>query len=210
MFTGLVEEVGILKERRSQGDGYRLVIEAHLILEDIHIGDSIATNGICLTVTNVGEGWFSADILEITAEVTGLGELPIGAKVNLERAMAMKDRFGGHIVSGHIDGLGKILSKGEEFPYITYEVSVPAEFHKYMVKKGSIALNGISLTIQELTKEGFRISIIPETIAQTNLKNANPGDVVCLEFDMIAKFVERLMKHHEEGISISRLKEWGY
>ncbi|MDO5714791.1 MAG: riboflavin synthase [Tissierellia bacterium] len=199
MFTGLVEEVGILKDIRSKSLGYEMIIEASTILKDVKIGDSIATNGVCLTVVDFSDTWFSVDMLKVTAEVTQLHGLSPGSPLNLERALRPMDRMGGHILQGHIDTIGKIISRTDMYPFTQFEISIPSSFHKYIVEKGSVGINGISLTISRLTSLGFEISIIPQTLRHTNLKDTYPGQKVCIECDVIGKYIERLLKENEHS-----------
>lgn len=216
MFTGLVEEVGTLKEVRSVAQGYRLKIGAGKVLEDVKYGDSIATNGVCLTVADYGPGWFEADMMEVTAEVTGIHQLSTGSPLNLERALRPMDRMGGHILQGHVDVMGRISSRRDAYPFTAFSIGFPREFQPFVVKKGSIGINGISLTISELISDGVEVSIIPETIANTNLAVLQPGDRVCLEFDVLGKYVARQLslngenREEETGLSRETLRQFGF
>ena len=211
MFTGIIEETGVLKEQ----NGGNLVIQADKVLEDVHLGDSIAVNGVCLTVTEFQKNWFRADVMAETLRRSSLGTLKKGSRVNLERAMAVDGRFGGHIVSGHIDGTGTVENMQREGNAIWVTISCGAALLRYIAEKGSIAIDGISLTVAEVRENGFRVSIIPHTGEETTLLARRTGDMVNLETDIIAKYVERLMfpKEAEEkksGIDLEFLRENGF
>ena len=211
MFTGIIEETGVLKEQ----NGGNLVIQADKVLEDVHLGDSIAVNGVCLTVTEFQKNWFRADVMAETLRRSSLGTLKKGSRVNLERAMAANGRFGGHIVSGHIDGTGTVENTQREGNAIWVTISCGAALLRYIAEKGSIAIDGISLTVAEVRENGFRVSIIPHTGEETTLRARRTGDMVNLETDIIAKYVERLMlpKEPEEkkiGIDLEFLRENGF
>lgn len=211
MFTGIIEETGVLKEQ----NGGNLVIQADKVLEDVHLGDSIAVNGVCLTVTEFQKNWFRADVMAETLRRSSLGTLKKGSRVNLERAMAANGRFGGHIVSGHIDGTGTVENMQREGNAIWVTISCGAALLRYIAEKGSIAIDGISLTVAEVRENGFRVSIIPHTGEETTLLARRTGDMVNLETDIIAKYVERLMfpKEAEEkksGIDLEFLRENGF
>lgn len=211
MFTGIIEETGVLKEQ----NGGNLVIQADKVLEDVHLGDSIAVNGVCLTVTEFQKNWFRADVMAETLRRSSLGTLKKGSRVNLERAMAANGRFGGHIVSGHIDGTGTVENTQREGNAIWVTISCGAALLRYIAEKGSIAIDGISLTVAEVRENGFRVSIIPHTGEETTLLARRTGDMVNLETDIIAKYVERLMfpKEAEEkksGIDLEFLRENGF
>lgn len=170
-----------------------LTVNASRVLEDVHLGDSIATNGVCLTVTSFTSHSFSADVMHETLNRSSLGSLHIGSPVNLERAMLAGGRFGGHIVSGHIDGVGTISSIKEDDNAVWYTVEAPSNILRYIIEKGSITLDGISLTVAKVTNSNFSVSIIHHTRAQTNLASKKVGDVLNLENDLVGKYVERLM-----------------
>lgn len=193
MFTGIVEEVGTLASIRKGAHSCALTVRAQTVLEDVRIGDSIATNGVCLTVTSFSHDTFSADVMHETLNRSSLGALRVGSPVNLERAMAADGRFGGHIVSGHIDGIGTIASIAEDDNAVWYVITAPADIMRLIVEKGSIAIDGISLTVASVSADGFSVSIIPHTRAQTNLASKRVGDSVNLENDCIGKYVERLL-----------------
>ena len=193
MFTGMVEEVGRIITADRKGNSARLKIEAEKVLEDIKIGDSIAVNGICLTVTSFGKNYFTADVMHETLRRSSIGEAASGSPVNLERAMAANGRFGGHIVTGHIDGTGTICEVKSDEIAICYSMKAPEKIMHYIVEKGSIAIDGISLTVARLTDDSFSVSVIPHTGEETTLLTKKPGDIVNLENDIVGKYVERLL-----------------
>jgi len=193
MFTGIIEELGSLKGISKGGKSARVSVSAKTVTEDVKTGDSIAVNGVCLTVVEFDRSGFSADVMAETLRRTNLGELKPGDRVNLERALRPTDRLGGHIVSGHIDGVGKIESVTKEDIANVFAISGPPEVIRYIIEKGSIAVDGISLTVVDHTDSSFRVSIIPHTAAETTLGVKGPGDSVNLEADVLAKYIERLM-----------------
>jgi len=199
MFTGLVEEVGAIKEVRPAGKAIHLVINADVVMEGIALGDSIAVNGICLTVTHYDRQSFTVDVVPETMRRSTLHELSGGSPVNLERAMAMGKRFGGHIVSGHIDGVGRILSIVDEDIAKVVRIAAPADVLRYVVEKGSITIDGVSLTVMDVDSESFRISVIPHTWQITVLRHRRVGSTVNLECDIIGKYVEKLVAPHAGG-----------
>lgn len=193
IFTGIVEETGKI-ESVANGNKYAIItIIADKVLKGTKIGDSIAVNGVCLTVTSISGNKFTADVMAETIRRSSLGTLKHGSKVNLERAMAADGRFGGHIVSGHIDGTGVIRSLEREDNAVWVEIETPDKLLKYIVEKGSIAIDGISLTVAKLTDDSFSVSVIPHTGEETTLLAKKPGDIVNLENDIVGKYVERLM-----------------
>lgn len=189
MFTGIIEEVGRLKSF----DGGKIEIYCEKILSDMKIGDSICTNGICLTVTNFAENYFAADVMPETVRKTSLDEIHAGGIVNLERALTLNDRLGGHILSGHIDGVGKILNMRAEGNAIFINISAKKNLLKQIAAKGSVALDGISLTVVDADFENFSVSMIPHTRAVTNFKNKRVGSLVNIETDILAKYIDRLI-----------------
>ena len=199
MFTGIIEEVGTVRRIERGAKGARLTIGAKTVLEDTKIGDSIATNGVCLTVVSQTRDSFSADVMAESLRRSALGSLQSGSPVNLERAMAANGRFGGHIVSGHIDGTGTIASQKREDNAVWVKVKTPAPLLRYIVEKGSIAIDGVSLTVAAVTETDFSVSIIPHTGAQTILLGKKPGEPVNLECDVIGKYVEKLIQPHKTG-----------
>lgn len=201
MFTGIVEEVGTVRSVQRGSTSSFIEIQAHTVLEGTKLGDSIAVNGVCLTVTELGRDSFRADVMNETLSRSSLGSLRSGSPVDLERAMAAGGRFGGHIVSGHIDGTGTITDIKKDGIAHWYTVSAPPGIMRYIVEKGSIAIDGISLTVARVTEGTFSVSIIPHTAAQTVLSHKKAGDTVNLENDIIGKYVEKLMKPAEEKTS---------
>ena len=203
MFTGIVEETGVVDRISRGANSAVLFIKAGTVLEGTGIGDSIAVNGVCLTVTSINGSVFSADVMHETLNRSSLASLKSGSRVNLERAMQMGGRFGGHIVSGHIDGTGRIISIRKDDNAIWYQISASPQILKYIVEKGSITVDGISLTVAEVDKNSFSISAIPHTVAVTVLSDRREGDVVNLENDIIGKYVEKLMQPAAVGRSDS-------
>lgn len=195
MFTGLVEEVGVLASITGNDQASRLVIRAQRVLEGVKLGDSIAVNGICLTVTSFSERHFSVDVMPETMKKTSLRHLRPGQRVNLERAMRLGDRFGGHIVSGHVDGTGTILSREPHANAVLFRIEASPELLRYVIRQGSICVDGISLTVVDVADAHFSVSIIPHTLAATSLQDRRAGDQVNLETDIIGKYVERLLCH---------------
>ena len=193
MFTGIIEETGKIESVANGNKSAIITIIADKVLKGTKIGDSIAVNGVCLTVTSIIGNKFTADVMAETIRRSSLGTLKHGSKVNLERAMAADGRFGGHIVSGHIDGTGVIRSLEREDNAVWVEIETPDKLLKYIVEKGSIAIDGISLTVAKLTDDSFSVSVIPHTGEETTLLAKKPGDIVNLENDIVGKYVERLM-----------------
>ena len=211
MFTGIIEEIGTVRRIEHGAKGARLTIQAKTVLEDTRIGDSIATNGVCLTVVSMTGDSFSADVMAESLRRSSLGTLQGGSPVNLERAMAANGRFGGHIVSGHSDGTGPIASQKREDNAVWVKIKTPAPLLRYIVEKGSIAIDGVSLTVAAVTDTDFSVSIIPHTGTQTILLGKKPGDPVNLECDVIGKYVEKLTAPHKTGgISTNFLAENGF
>lgn len=214
MFTGIVEEMGVIRSIRRGAHSAVLSIGAETVLSDLKLGDSVAVNGVCLTATSVDSGGFTADVMHETLNRSSLGALVPGSPVNLERAMAAGGRFGGHIVSGHIDGTGTITERRRDDNAVWYTVSAPALL-RYIVEKGSIAIDGISLTVASVAADRFSVSVIPHTAAVTVLGRKRPGDIVNLETDIIGKYVEKLLRPAEDtapkgGISLEFLMENGF
>ena len=193
MFTGIIEELGRVRAIRRGARSSAVSVEASAILSDLKVGDSVAVNGVCLTATAVDPGGFTADVMHETLDRSALGELTAGSRVNLERAMAANGRFGGHIVSGHIDGTGRITARRRDDNAVWYTVSAPESLLRYVVEKGSVAVDGISLTVARVTARDFSVSVIPHTAAVTLLGEKGPGDRVNLEADVIGKYVEKLL-----------------
>ncbi|MCR4645414.1 MAG: riboflavin synthase [Oscillospiraceae bacterium] len=212
MFTGIIEEIGHISRIQKGGTACTLTVSASRVLTDVRIGDSIAVNGICLTVCRFDAGSFSADVMPETMRRTNLGSLSAGSAVNLERAMAAGGRFGGHIVSGHIDGTGTVRNLRREENAVWVTIAAPDEILRYIVEKGSIAIDGISLTVAAVTAQDFSVSIIPHTGSETTLLARKPGDAVNLECDILAKYVEKLCRPAKEsgGVSADFLAEHGF
>jgi len=198
MFTGIIEELGTVRSIEEQGDAIRLTIAASTVLTDAGLGDSIAVNGCCLTVvTNDGSAW-TADVMQESLDKTNLGDLKPGDQVNLERAVTVEKRLGGHIVQGHVDGVGTVVQRTPSEHWEVVEIAMPPHLGRYLVDKGSITVDGISLTVVEAGDDRFTVSLIPETLARTTLGWRQPGDRVNLEADVIAKHVEKLLGAYKE------------
>ena len=213
MFTGIIEEVGTIKLIKRGINSASLVIKAQKVLEGTKIGDSIAVNGICLTVTELFSDSFSADVMHETLNRSALSKLSVKSRVNLERAMQANCRFGGHIVSGHVDGVGKITQIRRDDNAVWYTVSAEQEIIRYIVLKGSITINGISLTVAKVSDNDFSISAIPHTVSNTVLTDLKEGDLVNLETDIIGKYVEKLLavnKPQKGGITMDFLSQYGF
>jgi riboflavin synthase len=211
MFTGIIEEMGAVRALRQEGGAARLTVSASTVLQGTALGDSISVNGVCLTVVDKKTDEFSADVAVETLKVTNLGELKIGARVNLERALQLSARIGGHLVSGHVDAVGRIRSKRQEANGWRITIDAPEQVLRTVIKKGSIAVDGISLTVADLDKTGLSIAMIPHTAKLTTLGFKSSGDTVNLENDIIGKYVERLLSGRmEQGVSLDVLKENGF
>ncbi len=203
MFTGIVEEMGTVRSITRGARSAVIEIGAEAVLEDIHLGDSIAVNGVCLTASAIGSGSFSADVMPETMSRSSLSQLKAGAHVNLERAMAANGRFGGHIVSGHIDGTGRIKGIRRDDNAVWFEIEAPPELMRYIVEKGSVTIDGISLTVARAGERSFSISAIPHTAAVTTLGEKTRGSLVNIENDIIGKYVEKLLQKEKPGSGIS-------
>lgn len=216
MFTGIVEEIGTIKEIIRSSRAIRLSITCSRIMDDVNIGDSIAVNGICLTVSQMGDSCFSADVMAETMRRTGLSRLRVSDKVNLERALKISSRLGGHIVSGHIDGTGILVSRFEEDNALWLTIEAEISILKYMVMKGSVTLDGVSLTIAHLDEKYFKVSLIPHTAGETTLGSIRVGEQVNIECDLIGKYVERFVSgdtqesKSSKDISIEFLRSNGF
>lgn len=193
MFTGIIEEIGTVVNIVSGIKSSRVTISANVIFSDLKLGDSVATNGVCLTVSALTSSTFTADVMHETLKYTSLAGLASGIRVNLERAMTADGRFGGHIVSGHIDGTGIVRGIKRDDNAVIYTISAESDIVKYTVKKGSIAIDGISLTVTHVDDSSFSVSIIPHTLQETVLVDRKSGDIVNLEVDMLAKYIEKLI-----------------
>lgn len=202
MFTGIVEAMGEVAALNAKGGDYELVVKsADFDFSDISLGDSIACNGVCLTVTHFTENSFSADVSNETVAHSSFAGKSVGGKLNLEKAMLATSRFGGHIVTGHVDSVGEIKSLHNDGRSIKIDVAVPQELKKYIAAKGSITVDGVSLTANELTTEGFLLNIVPHTAEQTIIASYSTGSKVNIEVDIIARYIERLSKNEEESRS---------
>ena len=220
MFTGIVEEMGTVKAIRKGPHSAVVEIQAQVVLEDLHIGDSIAVNGVCLTATAFSPAGFTADVMHETLNRSALALLRPGSRVNLERALAAGGRFGGHIVAGHVDGVGTVQRITRDDNAVWYTIAAGPEILRYVVEKGSIAIDGISLTVAYVDTHCFKVSIIPHTQQVTALHDRKVGDIVNLECDIIGKYVEKLMRpapaaeeqetKKESGIAEDFLKKYGF
>ena len=217
MFTGIIESVGKVQSLQNVGGDVRLRIQTGLDMSDVHLGDSIATNGICLTVIEFGEDWYAADVSRESLHRTTLGAWKAGQTVNVEKAMLPTTRFGGHIVSGHVDGLGEITLVRQDARSLYFEVTAPAELAKYLAEKGSVTVDGISLTINHLRGNIISLNLIPHTAERTNIGTWKQGTQVNLEVDVLARYIERLMLgdkaaevHTESKISLDFLSQNGF
>lgn len=213
MFTGIIEELGTISGYEKSRNGAKLKISAGIVTQETKEGDSIAVNGVCLTAIDIKSNSFAANVSPETLDRSTLGNLQIGVKVNLERAVTPSTRLGGHIVQGHVDAQGKFLKAIREGDFWTVRIGFPAEMARYLVYKGSVSVEGISLTIAKLGGDYFEIAVIPKTWELTNLSSLNSGDQVNLEADIIAKYVERIMfygKDKNEGITLEKLQKLGF
>jgi len=216
MFTGIIEAVGTIKAININGQGARLVIATNnLDMSDVKLGDSIATNGICLTVVDFTASSYSADVSNETLQRTGFANYRVGMKVNLEKAMLASTRFGGHMVSGHVDGIAEILSIVNNGNSIEYWLSMPADLAHYVAEKGSVTIDGTSLTVNALGEGKFRLTIVPHTVKETIFGDYNVGSKVNLEVDLIARYLERLLTKESatekpSGVSETMLQQAGF
>jgi riboflavin synthase len=190
VFTGIVEELG----RMASFDGHRLRISATQVLDDVHLGDSIAVNGCCLTAVAMGDDWWEADVSRETLDRTSLRNVQPGGLLNLERSVKLQDRLGGHLVQGHVDAVGQVVE-----PVPDLRIRIPEHLLRYVVEKGSITVDGVSLTVVQPLPDGFTVAVIPHTAAVTSLGHKQPGDLVNIEVDVIAKYVERLLREGTQG-----------
>ncbi|MBE6869696.1 MAG: riboflavin synthase [Ruminococcus albus] len=213
MFTGLIEETGTVCEVCRNGNASFIRIAAEKVLEGTKVGDSIAVNGVCLTVTEHDGKIFRADVMNETLSRSSLGTLKQGSKVDLERAMSAEGRFGGHIVSGHIDGTGTVSSIKQDGIAVRYTISADEKLLRYIVEKGSVTLDGISLTVASVTNSDFSVSVIPHTAEQTILPYKKVGDIINIETDIIGKYVEKLLRPAEpkkSGVTMEQLMKNGF
>lgn len=217
MFTGIIEAVGTITTLNDLGDNYRLVVNVgKMDMSDVHLGDSIATSGVCLTVVDKGTDYYAADVSSETIKYTGFASYQVNGKVNLEKAMRADSRFGGHIVSGHVDGVGTVEAINTHSNYVEVWVKAPAELAKYIAHKGSITVDGVSLTVNEVKGASFMLWLIPHTLKETVIGGYTTGTKVNLEVDVIARYLERLLQGDKaaepqsKDISMSFLAENGY
>jgi riboflavin synthase len=211
MFTGIIAAIGKVESVQPSGGDLRLrVATGKLDLSDVVLGDSIAVNGVCLTVVEMGSDSVSFDVSRESLDRTSLGQVKPGSPVNLEKAMAVGDRLGGHIVSGHVDGLGEILETTPSARSVRFRIEVPASLERYIAEKGSICIDGVSLTVNQVGKQWFEVNIIPHTMQETIISEYKTGTRVNLEVDLIARYLERLLPGQETGISHETLAKHGY
>jgi riboflavin synthase len=206
VFTGIVEELGVVQALHDQGDAVRLALRGPRVVRDTDLGDSVAVNGCCLTVAARDAETFTADVMRETLDKTSLGGLRPGARVNLERAVTPTGRLGGHLVQGHVDGTGSVVRREPSEHWELVEIAMPAELGRYVVAKGSIAVDGVSLTVVDVGADRFSVSLIPETLARTTLGSKQPGEPVNLEVDVLAKYVERLLTHSDTRLEEASMK----
>lgn len=205
MFTGIIEEIGTISAVRRNPLEAKLTIFAEKIFSDLKIGDSVAVNGVCLTASEISGNTFTADVMNETFHRSSLSELKSGSPVNLERAMAADGRFGGHIVAGHVDGTGIITNIKKDDNAVWYTISADSSIMKYIIEKGSVAIDGISLTVAEVLKDSFSVSVIPHTAKETILSQKKLGDTVNLENDLVGKYVEKLLNFNHDEKPKSRI-----
>ena len=220
MFTGIIEAIGTISTLTDLGDNYRLVVKAgKMDMSDVHLGDSIATSGVCLTVVDKGHDYYAVDVSAETIKLTGFANYAVGHHVNLEKAMRTDSRFGGHIVSGHVDGVGKVQSIHKHSNYVEVWIKAPNELAKYIAHKGSITVDGVSLTVNEVKGASFMLWLIPHTLKETAIGDYKTGTQVNLEVDIIARYLERLLlgdkaadqsQHNNTQLSMAFLAENGY
>ncbi|WP_312501890.1 riboflavin synthase [Lacrimispora sp.] len=212
MFTGIIEETGKIQTIRKGAESSFISVQAKKIMQDVQLGDSIAVNGVCLTVTAFSQGGFTADVMNETFKRSSLGSLSTGSPVNLERAMPANGRFGGHIVSGHIDGTGTVSAIQKDDNAVWYTIKTTPDILRYIIEKGSVAIDGISLTVAKAERDRFSVSVIPHTASMTILPGRRVGDTVNLENDCIGKYVERLMgiQQAKNNITADFLMKYGF
>jgi riboflavin synthase len=214
MFTGLIEDIGILRDLRRGTNQATLTVMTGLPMVELTLGESIAVNGVCLTVTSFGDGAFNADVSPETLDCSTLGRLTLGTRVNLERALRLSDRLGGHLVTGHIDGRAQIIERRQDGNAWRFNFHTDPSVTALLVTKGSVAIDGISLTVNEVSAESFALAIIPHTLAMTTLRESKVGDVVNVETDLIGKYVARFMRNgapaKAQGVTMDLLAKHGF
>ena len=201
MFTGLIEDLGIVRQIQTGSDSGLITVATSLPMEEIRLGESIAVNGVCLTVTRFGGGIFSADVSPESLSRSTLGELKSGQRVNLERALRLSDRLGGHFVSGHVDGVGQVVERFQDRNAVRFTIRMPEVLRRYLVEKGSVAIDGISLTVNTVIEDTFSLAIIPLSLAKTTLQDCRVGSQVNIETDILGKYVERLLQNRGDDKS---------
>lgn len=211
MFTGIIQNIGKINGVEKKGKSAKIIIEHESLLADIKVGDSVAVDGVCLTVVEFSQSMIKTDVSEETLRLTTLGTMKTGDKVNLEKSLTPSTQMGGHFVTGHIDGVGNIARKAAEGEFATIDFNIPNELQNQIVKKGSVAVDGISLTVAEVLEDGFRVAIIPHTMKITTLSVKKVGDKVNIETDIIAKYVQRFLSvQRKSGVNEVFLKEHGF
>ena len=215
MFTGIVEEIGTIREIKQGKEAMTLTIQAAKTMEDIHLGDSYSINGVCLTVTSYTKDQFTVDVMPETFHNTALSKLKVGSSINIERAMAANGRFGGHFVSGHVDGVGTLVGRSERSNAIYLRIQVPEHIEPYLVHRGSVALDGTSLTIFSIESNVITVSLIPHTAHETILGRKKVGDLINVEADMLAKYIANILNnrsqsHENRGLTLSFLNQNGF
>jgi riboflavin synthase len=210
MFTGIIEKLGRVIGTERHGGGGSVQIESGWALTDVGLGDSISVNGACLTVSSLRGGVFGADVSGETLRRTNLGDLNTGEQVNLERALRLSDRLGGHLLTGHIDGTGTVREAKREGDSFRYEFDVPEQISRGLVEKGSVAVDGISLTVGRWNGSSLQVYVIPYTLEKTTLQFRRPGDRVNIETDILGKYVEKMLSSRKDGLSLETLKESGF
>lgn len=210
MFTGIIEEIGVVENIVQSSKSCRLTIKANKIFDDLKLGDSVAVNGVCLTAAEISPPYFTVDVMAETMRRTSFSSFKKGSCANLERAMQMNGRFGGHIVSGHIDGTGTVLSMVREDNAVWVTIGADSAIMRYIIEKGSVALDGISLTVASLKNDRFSVSIIPHTAQQTTLLGKKSGDKINIECDLVGKYIEKFTAQNSGGITEDFLARYGF